>query len=169
MPKVIETRRLVLSAEEDSDAEWLAVLFSQRGAEVTVRDARERIANMNLSMATLGIGALVLHVKPDGVPIGYAAVIIGRASLDEPELAFELLPHAHGHGYATEAAHALLGAVFATGRKRVWATVRTWNAASLRVLEKLGFRHDRLTTDDDGELLWLVCEPGDLESKEAST
>ena len=76
----------------------------------------------------------------------------------EPELAYELLPQAHGRGYATEASRAVLDAGFATGRQRIWSTVRPWNMPSLRVVEKLGFRRDHTTTDNGGELVWLVCE-----------
>jgi RimJ/RimL family protein N-acetyltransferase len=31
-----------------------------------------------------------------------------------------------------------LDAAFATGRRRIWSTVRSWNGPSVRVLEKLG-------------------------------
>ena len=68
----------------------------------------------------------------------------------------KLLRRAHGCGYATEAAGAVLDAAIATGRKRLWSTVRTWNTPSFRVLEKLGFERDHVTADDDGELVWLT-------------
>jgi ribosomal-protein-alanine N-acetyltransferase len=46
-------------------------------------------------------------------------------------------------GIATEAGHALLRAAFETlGLHRVWATCDTRNAASQRVLEKLGLRRE---------------------------
>ncbi len=161
LPTRLETERLVLTPEVDDDATWFAHLLTTRGqGTFTVDDARERIRAMGVTMATLGIGALVLRRREDGEPLGYCAIVVGRGTVEEPELAYELLPHAHGQGYATEAARAVLEAAFATGRTRVWATVRTWNAPSLRVLEKLGFRRDRVTADDAGELLWLVREAG---------
>ena len=55
--------------------------------------------------------------------------------MDEPEIAYELFRRVHGHGYATEAGRAVAGAAAATGRKRLWSTVGSWNAPSLRVLE----------------------------------
>jgi RimJ/RimL family protein N-acetyltransferase len=61
-----------------------------------------------------------------------------------------------GGGYATEAAAAVTEAAFATGRERLWATVRSWNAASFRVLEKTGFMRDHSITDERGELVYLV-------------
>ena len=159
MPLRIETERLVLTPEEEQDAEWFTELLNARGAGTfTTEEARERIAAMTATIAATGIGALVLRVRPDGDAIGYCAIIIGRGSLAEPELAYELLPRAHGHGYAAEASKALLDAGFATGRGRIWSTVRWWNAPSFRVLEKLGFRRDHSTTDADGELVWLVCD-----------
>ena len=99
--------------------------------------------------------APVLRIRADGAALGYCALIVGRASPAEPEIAYELLPGAHGQGYATEAAGAQVEAAFATGRGRLWSTVRSWNAPSLRVLDKLGFHHHHTTTDDDGELRWL--------------
>jgi RimJ/RimL family protein N-acetyltransferase len=40
----------------------------------------------------------------------------------------------------------------------LWATVREWNAASFRVLEKLGFeRSDRVDEDPDrGASIWMT-------------
>lgn len=46
---------------------------------------------------------------------------------------------AQGFGYATEAARALLEWAAEAGYRRVWAGVRKWNGASLRVLQKLAF------------------------------
>ncbi len=87
---------------------------------------------MTATIEAIGIGALVLRTKPDGDAIGYGAIIIGRGSLEEPEFAYyELLPRARGLGYATEASQALLDAAFATGRDRIWSTVRAWNAPAL--------------------------------------
>ena len=159
MPLRIETERLILTPEEASDAEWFAELLNARGTGTfNVADALERIGVMTKTIKDSGIGALVLRKRPDGEPLGYTAIVVGRSSLDEPELAYELLPRVHGNGYATEAAQALLKAAFDTGRRRIWATIGSSNAPSLRVAEKLGFRRDHCTTDAGGEVVWMVCE-----------
>jgi RimJ/RimL family protein N-acetyltransferase len=159
MPLHIETERLVLTPEEPSDAEWLSELLNARGrGTFTVADALDRIDVMTKTIESTGIGALVLRKRPDGEALGYAAIVVGRGSLDEPELAYELLPRAQGQGYATEAARALLDAAFDTGRRRIWASIGSWNAASLRVAEKLGFRRGHSTTDDGEEVVWMVCD-----------
>ena len=51
-------------------------------------------------------------------------IVIGRTTLEEPEIAYELFQHAHGNGYATEAAQAIMKIAKATGRKRLWSTGR---------------------------------------------
>ncbi len=152
-----------MTPEEPSDAWWFADLLNARGAGTfTVADALTRIDVMTETIETTGIGALVLRKRSDGDALGYTAIVVGRCSLDEPELAYELLPRAQGHGYATEAARALLDAAFETGRRRIWATIGSWNTPSLRVAEKLGFRVDRQTTEVDQELVWMVCDRNEL-------
>ena len=153
----IKTERLVLRPEAPDDDQWFAELLNERGVGVfTVDDARKRIAKTKDQLAFAGLGALVLTLKPELTPIGYCAIIIGRGTVEEPELAYELLARAHGKGYATEASKALMEAAFATGRTRIWSTIRPWNAASINVVEKLGFHLDHTTTDSDGEVLWFV-------------
>lgn len=160
MPSRIETDRLILTPEQEDDAEWFAELLNTRGVGTfTTEDARQRIAAMAATIEAIGIGALVLRTRAEGDPLGYVAIVVGRGSLEEPELAFELLPRAHGQGYATEASRALLEAAFGTGRTRIWSTVGAWNTPSLRVLQTLGFRRDHITTDAGGEqVVWLVCD-----------
>lgn len=65
---------------------------------------------------------------------GFAGVLgAGRS------LGYWLMPRAQGQGYATEAAQAVLAAQFARDRRAVRAGYFLGNAASARVLAKLGF------------------------------
>jgi RimJ/RimL family protein N-acetyltransferase len=122
----------------------------------TVENARDRIATQLAATARTGIALLPVCRRVEGDFIGYCGLIVGRSSVEEPEIAYELLRRAHGHGYATEAARAVLDAAIATGRSRLWSTVAAWNTPSLRVLEKLGFDRHRNTTDDGAEVVWLT-------------
>jgi RimJ/RimL family protein N-acetyltransferase len=159
MPLRIETERLILTPEVPSDAEWFTELLNARGTDTfTDADALQRIDVMTDTITTTGIGALVLRKRADGEALGYTALVVGRCSIDEPELAYELLPRAQGQGYATEAGRAMLDAGFATGRHRIWATIGSWNTPSLRVAEKLGFRLDHSTSVDERDVVWMVCE-----------
>lgn len=159
MPRRLVTQRLLLTPEEPSDADWLAELFTARGlGAVTAESARERIETMTQTMATDGIGALVMRPLNGAAPVGYCALITGRATLTEPEIAYEVLPQAQGQGYATEAAQALVRAAWTTHRHRLWSTVRPWNAPSRRVMDKIGFAHHHLSNDSDGDILWFTRE-----------
>lgn len=88
---------------------------------------------------------------------------------DDPRLAeigFTLRPEHQGHGYATEGARTLLGYLFgARGKHRVSARCDPRNAASARVLERLGMRregHLRESTWAKGEwtddLLYAILD-----------
>lgn len=59
--------------------------------------------------------------------IGYCGLIVGQASMEEPEIAYEFARSVHGNGYATEAARIVVAEAAASGRSRLWATVRAWN------------------------------------------
>jgi RimJ/RimL family protein N-acetyltransferase len=155
------TERLALRVRDERDAGWYRELIAERGVEtVTLAESRARLAGFRERTAELGIGSLAIDRRIEGDTIGYCALIVGRASLDEPEIAFELLRRFHGHGYATEAAGAVVAAAEATGRRRLWSTVGAWNAPSLRVLAKIGFRRDHTVTDERGDVVYLVRDLG---------
>src|ERR1700738_2649178 len=153
----LETERLWLGQWAAADAEDLCALHAERGGGPTpIERAQAIIAAHVAAPARTGIALLTVRRRDAGDFIGYCGLIVGRASLEEPEIAYELFQRAHGRGYATEAARAVLDAAIATGRTRLWSTVRSWNAPSLRVLEKLAFERDHVTTDDRGEIVWLT-------------
>jgi RimJ/RimL family protein N-acetyltransferase len=157
MSLAIETERLTLRLRDERDAPWYRELLVERGEDTpTLEEATTRLARFRDLTLELGIGALAIGRREEGDVIGYCALVVGRCSLDEPEIAYELLRRFHGHGYATEAARALVDAAAETGRHRLWSTVDPANAASLRVLEKIGFRRDHTTTDEHGEVVYLV-------------
>jgi RimJ/RimL family protein N-acetyltransferase len=159
MPFSMETERLTLQLWEESDAAGYRQLVGERGNEPPTLDAaRVEIRDARRNAAGRGIHLMTLRLRGDDEFLGYCGLIIGRASLDEPEIAYELLRRAHGRGYATEAAAAIVDAARATGRTRLWSTVGSWNTASFRVLEKVGFRRDRTATDERGEFVWNVLD-----------
>ena len=59
-------------------------------------------------------------------------------------MGYEIAPDYWGHGYATEAAQAMLGLAFGhLHLERVYASCVADNTASAHVLEKLGMRQER--------------------------
>lgn len=167
LPHELITDRLRLRPWAPSDAEAYRSLWAERdprSVRVIDKDGRPTVEDIrgwltaNPIGAEPGLGLLPIERREEGDVIGYCGLIVGRASFEEPEIAFELARRAHGRGYATEAAEAVVDAAAAISRKRLWATVRAWNGASFRVLEKLGFhRSDRVTEDPArGDLIWMT-------------
>jgi RimJ/RimL family protein N-acetyltransferase len=155
----LSTERLTLSPFQADDAVAYAALWTARGGEpATPEQVLARIPTLEARLAEQCLGLRVLRLAGERWPIGYAALIPGRASVDEPEIVSELLPAVHGHGFATEAGRALIDAAWRTGRERLWATTRPDNRASLRVAEKLGFVAHHIAVDDRGEIVWSVRE-----------
>jgi RimJ/RimL family protein N-acetyltransferase len=166
-PAALETERLRMRRWLPSDAEnhrglWLerdprALRRIDANGHPTVEDMRDRLTENPLGAAP-GLGLLVIELRSTGEFLGYCGLTVGQATFDEPEIAYELAQRAHGHGYATEAAAAVVEAAAATGRTRLWATVREWNTPSFRVLQKLGFENSGRVTEDPerGNSLWMT-------------
>ena len=81
---------------------------------------------------------LIERKAPDRAVIG---TVLSRCGQDQnPSLGYALHPDFWGHGYASEAAKALIDAVFLlTEAEAMTAIVRSDNAVSRHVLSKLGF------------------------------
>ena len=93
------------------------------------------------AMAENGTGARVAIERiADGAFIGWVTFNSWNPDFRSASLGYCLKESAWGHGYAAEAARALLRWSFeALDLNRVQAEADTRNAASARVLEKLGF------------------------------
>lgn len=150
VPDTLETDRLILRHRRVDEAAVYRRLWTERDPRVpphrqidpegrpTVEDIA---AQIRAEREEPRLGILAVERKGTVDVIGYCGLIFhGNGSPDEPELAFELLRATHSCGYATEAGRAVVTWVSEAGYQQLWAGVRDWNAASRRVLEKLGFR-----------------------------
>ncbi|CAM3904562.1 GNAT family N-acetyltransferase [Nocardioides zeicaulis] len=165
----LETGRLVLRGRRPEDATLLRQLWGERDPRVPARrrlDADglptvEELAGQIRAEASYdGPVVLTVEERSSGRAIGYCGLfaVEGR-SVDEPELAFELLAEVQGRGYATEAARAVVEHARAAGTVRLWADVWAWNRPSLRVLDKLGFEESsRTSVEGRGANLTLVLD-----------
>jgi RimJ/RimL family protein N-acetyltransferase len=78
-------------------------------------------------------------IQPDGGPV--AGTVLFKPlpnGVGEVEVGWHLHPDCWGHGYATEAARAVIERGFAAGVPEVYAVVRPGNAASMAVCARLG-------------------------------
>lgn len=86
---------------------------------------------------------LAAQLRGSGLMIGNCG-IRGHRDLRDAEMGFELDQNFWGHGYATEAASAMLDFAFSTLRlTAVHAQCVTENFASARVMRRLGMRFER--------------------------
>jgi ribosomal-protein-alanine N-acetyltransferase len=84
---------------------------------------------------------LAVVLRTEGQLIGTCGIRMGAANIRKADLGYEIAPSYWGQGYATEGSRAMLGFGFEElGLHRVWASCLAENAASARVLEKLGMR-----------------------------
>ena len=142
------TDRLTLRPFSDADADDLFALHSD--AEVlrywdsppwTDPARAERFLAVSRQMEREGTGTrLVLERTGEVTFLGWITLTRWNPDFRSISLGYCLGRAAWGHGYATEAARALLGWAFDTlDLNRVQAEADTRNRPSARVLEKLGF------------------------------
>ncbi len=137
MPRVttLRTERLALSALRPADAPGLARLTDDRDVARFLRLARTPYRPRDAA-------ALIRRVSGPGLPVfgiddGRLIGVIGLRG----EFGFWLARQALGRGYATEAGMAVLAVAFrGVGLRRLEARVFRDNLASLRTLDRLGFR-----------------------------
>lgn len=144
----LRTARLRLRPFTDGDADVLFALHSNArvlrywDAPPWTEGVRaERFIAACRQMAAEGSGArLAMDRLTDGVFLGWCSLTRWNPVYRSASLGYCLDDAAWGHGYATEAARALLQWAFETvDLNRVQAETDTRNIASARVLEKCGF------------------------------
>lgn len=139
----MRTARLVLTPISPSDMDELRAHWSHPEVKAYLFDgvppAEEELAAViqqsQRSFEAHGYGIWTLRISEDGPLLGIAG-IRPHEELDEVEIVYSIDPSAWGHGYATEAAQAILETV---GRQ-VIAEVDEGNKASIAVITRLGMR-----------------------------
>ncbi len=152
----LDTARLRLRPFTNADA---AALFALHSNAYVLRywDAApwsdpartERFVAACRQMEEEGSGARLAMDLSDGAFIGWCSFTRWNPDFRSASLGYCLDDAAWGHGYATEAARALLQWAFDTlDLNRVQAETDTRNAASARVLEKLNFMREGTLRED---------------------
>jgi ribosomal-protein-alanine N-acetyltransferase len=148
-PQSLRTERLLLRAFAAEDAESLSRVLSDGetakfiGGAKSHDEARDSAIRMRDAFVQRGWGTLAVVMSDTEKCIGYCGVRPLSCTPDV-ELAFALERSYWRRGYATEAAAAALDAAFQfLPFESVVGTVYPDNAASQRVLDKLGFTFER--------------------------
>ncbi|MFT4226015.1 GNAT family N-acetyltransferase [Micropruina sp.] len=151
------TDRLLLRPFTEADADDLFALQSDPqvlrywdSPPWTERASIARFMARCEKMAEDGSGArVVIEHRSGGAFLGWCTVSSWNPDFRSASLGYILSQDAWGHGYATEAARALLRWAFDTlDLNRVQAEADTRNLASARVLEKLGFVREGTLRED---------------------
>ena len=165
---ILRTERLCLRELSPRDAPFVLGLLNEpsflqnigdRGVR-TLADARAYVVNGPVASYTLhGFGLYLVELTETEQPIGICG-ILRRDALPDPDLGFAFLPAYWGRGFAFEAAAAVQRyARNELGLGRLLAITSPGNDASIRLLEKLGFRFEGMTRlGDDEEELKLFAE-----------
>jgi ribosomal-protein-alanine N-acetyltransferase len=146
----LTTQRLILRefvAEDwptvlayQSDPRYLRYYEWTERTEADVRSFVQRFVDRQAEEPRLKY-QLAITVAGEGRLIGNCGVRLAEAGAEAGDLGYEIAPAYWGRGYATEAAEAMMRFGFeALGLHRIWAHTVAENAASQRVMEKLGMR-----------------------------
>jgi RimJ/RimL family protein N-acetyltransferase len=160
---IIETDRLILRKLTLDDADFILDLLNEpsfiqfigdRGVR-TIEDAREYLSKRLIdSYERHGFGLYLTLLKDGEVPIGICG-LVKRESLHDVDVGFAFLPQYWLKGYAFESASAVLSYARQTlGIKRIAGIATPDNYGSIRVLEKLGLKFEKMVklSEDDVEL-----------------
>ena len=158
--KILETDRLILRQLSTEDAAFILELVNEpsfiqnigdRGVR-TLEDARAYILRVAIaSYEKNGFGLYLVELKDSGQSIGMCG-LIKRDGLEDVDIGYAFLPRFWLNGYAVEAAAAVKDyARDMLGLKRLVAITDPANQGSIRVLEKIGLKYEkmvRLSADD---------------------
>jgi RimJ/RimL family protein N-acetyltransferase len=162
---VLETERLILRPLTRDDAPFVLRLHNEPsflryiGDKKTrsLEDARQYILTGPIATyERYGFGLCMVELKDSNTPIGMCG-LVKREELPEPDIGFALLPDFCNKGFAFEAATAVLRDARERLRlDRILAITTLENEASINLLERLGFRFQKVTKlSPDGDPLNL--------------
>lgn len=166
--KILETDRLTLRHLTTDDAPFILELLNDpdflrfigdKGVR-TLEDARQYIIDGPMaSYARLGFGLFLVELTEDRVPIGICG-LIKRDALEDVDIGFAFLPAYRMDGYGFESALAVRDYAFnKIGLKRIAAITNPDNTGSMKLLEKIGLRFERmimLTAESTEIRLYLI-------------
>ena len=154
-----ETEHLILRVLDDDMAEQVQSFYiegdpyfsqveAERPEEFYSFDYQQKLLRLEREQFLRDNRARYYLFEKDNLEkvIGTVAVFDAKKEpFDKMTIGYKLLPQYTGKGYATEAVRRVTEAVFFDGHfHRVEAYVQPSNAASIRVLEKVGFERECL-------------------------
>lgn len=159
---ILDTARLRLTPVTRGDVEVLHRMWTDPSVRrylwddvVIDRETAEAVVEQTVADWSAHAYGLWLVTENDAV-VGFCGF---RSSEEGPELLFGLLPHAWHRGFATEAGEAALRYLFGLGHRKAWGATDPPNAASVRVMERIGMTFDRRGTLNGLDTLFFRVTP----------
>ncbi len=153
MAIVAESARLAMRHIDGRDAPFIAALMNEPAylaniGDRGVRTESDAAAYIEASLIALyrthGFGLYLVTEKATGEPVGISG-LLQRPYLEMPDVGYGFLARSWGQGYAVEAGLAVCrDARDRLGLTQLLGFTKPENAPSCRVLERLGFRFERL-------------------------
>jgi RimJ/RimL family protein N-acetyltransferase len=167
---VLESERLSLRHIAEDDAEFIIKLLNEpsfvrnigdKGVRTKLDAVRYIRTGPVSSYERFGFGLYLVELKDTAVSIGICG-LLKRDSLENVDIGFPFLPQFWSQGYAFEAASAVM--VYGKdvlGISRIVAITAPDNTGSIRVLEKLGLRFERIIRLSESESELKLFGPQD--------
>ena len=150
---VLESARLTFREATADDADFVLELLNEpncirfvadRGLRTRDDAARYIEEKFRPSYAEHGFGFYVVELKSSGEVIGICG-LAKRETMEDVDVGYSFLERFWGNGYAVEAARAVMDyARRVLGLQRVVGVTAPENASSIRVLEKIGLRFEKM-------------------------
>ncbi len=150
---VLETERLSLRRLTDDDAAFVLELLNDPSFLKNIGDRKVRTVDAAVqyiargpraSYEKNGFGMWLVELKDSKEAIGICG-LVKRDVLEDVDIGYAFLPRFWSKGYAFESASAVKRYAFdVVGLQRLVAVVNPGNEPSVRVLEKLGMRFERM-------------------------
>lgn len=160
--EILSTPRLLLRQLGQDDAAFMLELLNEEPFLLNIGDRGVR--NLEDSAAYIlngpvasyqkfGFGLYAVDLRESGTVAGICG-LLKRESLDDVDLGFAFLQRFWGQGYARESAQAMMHHARNTlGLQRIVAITAPHNRDSIKLLEKIGFRFEKIIhmPDNQGE------------------
>lgn len=168
---ILETPRLLLREMQPSDAEDMLRLHSNPQVQqytgdptiFTYEGIQDKIQEKTDEYRKYGYGRWVTILKERKQFVGWAGLSY-LPEFDEIDLGYRFLPEFWGKGLATEASRAILKYGFeALKLERIIAMAMEENKGSIRVMEKVGMKFEKLAPYEPGsiDVVWYSLNKKD--------
>lgn len=151
--KILETERLLLRELTADDAAFILEMLNEpafirnvadRGVRTVAEAQAYIVEKLAPGYAERGLGFYLVELKKSGTAVGICG-LVKREAMDDVDIGYSTLERFWGRGYAFEAAAALMRhGNDVLGIPRIVGVTAPGNLISIKLLEKLGLRFERM-------------------------